>query len=514
MQNYLNDVLSSSVFPSDCPRGYLEREELMKIGNSSSRREHSTTIRTATEVGCFFLDILLVLAGHLVSFWLRFDSGFAVGPLFTDTLSKPTLYSYAPHFVLGGILFSMMLVQSGAYRRNALLRRQASFQAVSRASAKWIVLYLLVTLFFRLDPPIARTFVLTSGLLIVPLLFLGRVALLNLIHRSDWGDKMRTRLLVVGWSPQASELCKGQVKKESIHPIYIVGCVPMLDEKFSTEPPKSVPRLGKHKDLENLLVTGDFDGMLLADIDARPEDVAELRDLCYREHADFLVVPNFFEVLLTGLHMEMLGKVPVLGTNRLPLDSTFNQCVKRMIDIVGGLFGLVTLGPLVLIAMLFVWLESPGAVLFSQIRSGRMGRRFNMYKIRTMRPDAAKSDHLSQSTLRDDPRLLKVGKFIRKWNIDELPQFYNVLRGEMCLVGPRPERTFHVNQLKHQIRNYGARHGAKPGITGWAQISGFRGNTSLEDRVRADLWYLENWSIWLDFYIMFATLFKKQKNAY
>ena len=513
MQGYSNDVLSPMVFPRDFSRGYLEREEVMKIGNSSSRREHSTTIRTATEVSCFLLDILLVLTGHLVSFWLRFDSGFAVGPLFTDSLSNPTFHAYVPHFVLGGILFSMMLVQSGAYRRNALLRRQASFQAVSRASAKWIVIYLLVTLFFRLDPPIARTFVLTSGLLIVPLLLLGRVALLNLVHRSDWGDKMRTRLLVVGWSPQAGELCKGQVKKDTIHPIYIVGCVPMLNEKFSTEPPKSVPRLGKHKDLENLLVTGDFDGVLLADINARPEDVAGLRDLCYREHADFLVVPSFFEVLLTGLHLEMLGKVPVLGTSRLPLDSTFNQCVKRMIDIVGGIFGLVTFGPLMLIAMLFVWAESPGPVVYRQVRSGRLGRNFRMMKIRTMKLDAEKETGPKWATPKDDRRL-RCGAFLRKWNIDELPQFWHVLTGEMTLVGPRPERPEFIRNFKHEVQHYNVRHAAKPGMTGWAQISGFRGNTSLEDRVRADLWYLENWSIWLDFYIMFATLFKKQKNAY
>jgi len=514
MQGYSVDASSTVQFLRDFSGAKAETLPVVNLGKASSRRDHALGVRTTTEVGCFLLDTVMVLAGHLTAFWLRFNSGWATGPLFTDADIVPTYFTYAPHFFLGGLLFSGMLIQSGAYRRNALLRRQASFQAVAKASAKWVILYLLVTLFFRLDPPIARTFVLASGLLIVPLLLLGRAGLLRLIHSSDWRDQMRTRLLVVGWSPQAEELAKAQAKRDSVHPIHLVGCVPMLNEKFAKEPPKSVPRLGKHQDIENLLVSGDFDGVMMADIDAKPDEVAALRDLCYREHVDFLVVPSFFEVLLTGLHLEMLGKIPVLGTNRLPLDSTLNRSLKRMIDIVGSLVGLLVAVPIIAGFSMLVWLESPGPVFFGQIRTGRLGRKFRMYKIRTMHLDAEKSDHLSQSTLREDPRLLRIGRLMRKWNIDELPQFFNVLKGDMCLVGPRPERVYHVNRLKHEIRNYGVRHAAKPGITGWAQISGLRGNTSLNDRVQADLWYLENWSVWLDFYIMFATLFKKQKNAY
>lgn len=512
MQGYTAEV-SPQLFLRDFAGRVEETAGLVKVGKASSRRDHSSGIRTATEVGCFLMDMVLVLAGHLSAFWLRFYSGWATGPLFTDSLTKPSFQDYIPHFILGGILFSIMLVQSGAYRRNALLRRQASFQAVAKASAKWIVLYLLVTLFFRLDPPIARTFVIASGLLIVPLLFLGRMGLLQLIHRSGWGDKMRTRLLVVGWSPQADELAKAQAKKESVHPIHLVGCVPMPNERFADEPPKTVPRLGKHKEIEHLLVTGDFDGVLLADINAKPDEVAQLRDLCHREHADFLVVPSFFEVLLTGLHLEMLGKVPVLGTNRLPLDSTFNRCVKRTVDVVGGIFGLLAFAPVMLTSMFFVWAESPGPVIYRQVRSGRLGRNFRMMKIRTMKPDAEKGTGPKWATEKDDRRLW-CGAFLRKWNIDELPQFWHVLTGEMTLVGPRPERPEFIRKFKHEVDHYNVRHAAKPGMTGWAQISGFRGNTSLEDRVQADLWYLENWSVWLDFYIMFATLFKKQKNAY
>ena len=145
-----------------------EEVGMVRIGKESSRRDHATGIRGAVEIGCFLMDAVLVLAGHLAGFWLRFYSGWAVGPIFTDTDKIPTWSGYISHFVLGGVLFSLLLVRAGAYRRNALLRRQTAFQALSKAAFHWVVLYLLVSLFFKLDPPIARTFVLASGLLIVP----------------------------------------------------------------------------------------------------------------------------------------------------------------------------------------------------------------------------------------------------------------------------------------------------------------------------------------------------------
>jgi len=512
MDSY-SPAVSSAFFLRD--QGKVSSEELgmVKVGKESSRRDQATGVRTAVEVGCFLMDATLVLAGHLAGFWVRFYSGLATGPLFTDTEIIPTAGDYLSHFVLGGILFSILLVRAGAYRRNALLRRQAAFQSLSKAAFQWVVLYLLVSLFFKLDPPISRTFVLISGSLIIPLLFLGRMMLLRGLHRSVWGDQMRTRLLVVGWNEQARELAQAQSHRDSIHPVHLVGWVPLPGQKAKPHGGQKVPQLGELADVENLLVTGDFDGVLLADVSADPGEIARLRDTCYRENADFLVVPNVFEVLLAGLHLEMLGKVPVLGANRLPLDSALNRCVKRGLDIAGGLFGLVVFAPVMLIAAFFVWAESPGPVIYRQVRSGRFGRNFRMMKIRTMKPDAEKETGPKWAS-EGDGRRLWCGAFLRKWNIDELPQFWHVLTGEMTLVGPRPERPEFIRKFKHEIRNYNVRHAAKPGMTGWAQVSGLRGNTSLDERVQADLWYLENWSVALDFYIMFATLFKKQKNAY
>jgi lipopolysaccharide/colanic/teichoic acid biosynthesis glycosyltransferase len=199
--------------------------------------------------------------------------------------------------------------------------------------------------------------------------------------------------------------------------------------------------------------------------------------------------------------------------SQLPLDRLENRLLKRGLDIVGSIIGLLLSAPMILWCALLIYRESPGPIFFFQERIGRDGKRFNMMKLRTMRLGSEKLDHLNQSTLRDDPRLLKPGKWMRRWNLDETPQFWNVLMGDMSLVGPRPERTGHSTRLSEDIPHYNARYASKPGMTGWAQINGLRGETDLVERVKYDLFYLENWSPWLDIQIMILTFFRRD-NAY
>jgi lipopolysaccharide/colanic/teichoic acid biosynthesis glycosyltransferase len=168
--------------------------------------------------------------------------------------------------------------------------------------------------------------------------------------------------------------------------------------------------------------------------------------------------------------------------------------------------------PLIALFGLLVYMESPGPIFYRQRRMGRNGQPFNIIKIRSMRLDAEAGTRVGW-TVKEDPRRLRVGAFMRKWNIDEVPQFWNVLKGEMSLVGPRPERPELIENFKDEIPHYNARHNAKPGITGWAQIKGLRGDTDLGERIRADLYYLENWNVLLDFQIMALTFLRRQ-NAY
>ncbi len=271
----------------------------------------------------------------------------------------------------------------------------------------------------------------------------------------------------------------------------------------------SVPYLGAIEETERIISSVAIDILILADLDYDRERIFELADACEREMVEFKVVPSYFQILVSGLHLETISGIPVLGVSRLPLDRIVSRATKRMIDIVGGAVGIVLSLPIIVIFGAIVYSESPGPIFYRQRRSGRNGKPFDIFKIRSMRLDAEPDGKVGW-TIQNDPRRLRIGAFMRKWNIDEVPQFWNVVKGEMSLVGPRPERPELVARFKHDVPHYNARHNAKPGITGWAQIHGLRGNTDLAERINYDVWYMENWSLILDFQIMAMTFFKGQ----
>ena len=207
--------------------------------------------------------------------------------------------------------------------------------------------------------------------------------------------------------------------------------------------------------------------------------------------------------------------LPVVNIRHVPLTNTFNALVKRCMDIVGAIVAIVIFSPLMLITTLAVKLTSPGPLIYKQERVGLHNKPFQMYKFRSMGVQNPRQER-GAWTVPDDPRVTPVGKIIRKTSIDEMPQFFNVLKGDMSLVGPRPERPFFVEKFREEIPRYMIKHQVRPGLTGWAQVNGFRGNTSIRKRIDHDLYYIENWSVGFDIKILFLTFFKGfvNKNAY
>jgi Undecaprenyl-phosphate glucose phosphotransferase len=221
---------------------------------------------------------------------------------------------------------------------------------------------------------------------------------------------------------------------------------------------------------------------------------------------DVKVVPDLLQFIALRARLEDLDGLPIINVNDVPLHG-FNSWVKRCIDIAVSAVALVLLAlPLAVIAAL-VRLTSPGAVLYRQERMGLDGRAFKVCKFRSM-DEGAEDDTGPVWARDDDPRVTGIGRWLRRFDLDELPQFWNVLKGDMSIVGPRPERPYFVEQFKHRIPQYMLRHKVKAGITGWAQVNGWRGNTSLEKRIEYDLYYIENWSVTLDLKIMWLTLFR------
>ncbi len=293
------------------------------------------------------------------------------------------------------------------------------------------------------------------------------------------------------------------------HAFNLVGWVDASGIRSEDTVPDTIPFVGYIEDIQLVIARHEVDMVIVADLPR--QQMVELANLCKREMIQFKLAPSVFSIFVSGLSLETIAGTPVLGVNRLPLDRTLNVMTKRSLDIVGAIIGLTISVPLIAYFGLMVWLESRGPIFYRQRRRGMSGVPFDIIKIRSMKLNAETTG--AQWCTQDDPRRLRVGAFMRKWNIDEVPQFWNVLKGEMSLVGPRPERPELIADFKHEIPHYNARHQAKPGMTGWAQIKGLRGDTNLSERIKCDLWYLENWSLMLDLQIMFLTILKRD-NAY
>jgi len=236
---------------------------------------------------------------------------------------------------------------------------------------------------------------------------------------------------------------------------------------------------------------------------------------CEKSGVHTKFIPDYNNFIPTIPYIEDLQGLPVINIRHVPLTELHNAYIKRIVDIFGALFGIILFSPVMLITAILVKLTDGGPIIYSQERVGLHNKPFKMYKFRSMSVQKA-SEEKSKWTTPNDPRVTAVGSFIRKTSIDETPQFFNVLKGNMSLVGPRPERPFYVEKFREEIPHYMIKHQVRPGLTGWAQVNGFRGDTSIQKRIDHDLYYIENWTLGFDFKIMFLTIFKGfiNKNAY
>jgi len=237
--------------------------------------------------------------------------------------------------------------------------------------------------------------------------------------------------------------------------------------------------------------------------------------ICEKSGVHTKFVPDYYNFISTNPYTEDLDGLPVINIRNVPLTNTVNRMIKRLIDIIGSIVALILFSPIMLVVAILVKKSSPGPIFFAQERIGLGNRPFKMYKFRSMGVQDPKKE-AKEWTTKNDARVTPVGRIIRKTSLDELPQFWNVLKGDMSLIGPRPERPLFVEKFKEEIPRYMIKHQVRPGITGWAQVNGFRGDTSIRSRIEHDLYYIENWSLGLDIKILFLTFFKGfvNKNAY
>lgn len=261
--------------------------------------------------------------------------------------------------------------------------------------------------------------------------------------------------------------------------------------------------LGTYEELENILAKTDIDELVVALESHEINFIKHVIDCADKEGVRLSLIPFFNDYFPSHVRIERLGKSKLIDMRATPLDNILGATLKRIMDIVGSGLGLLVLSPFMIAVAIGVKLSSPGPVFFKQDRIGLNKKPFKMLKFRSMRVNDRETTGWSTNK---DPRKTLFGSIIRKFSIDELPQLINVLKGDMSLVGPRPEVPHYVRQFKENVPLYLVRQQVRPGMTGWAQVNGLRGDTSIEERVKHDIWYIENWSLWLDIKILFMTV--------
>ena len=470
------------------------------------RHRHRPWVAHQKLIAVSFLgDAAVVFIAMLLAYLLRFESKFQyIG------LDDPEIdfRAYLGHVVFGGTLMLVLLANFRVHDPRNYLAIRRTFTVIVKTCALWLVAFLGLALILKLTPSISRAYCVIGGVIAMALLCGWRWFLYCVLRRDTFAKALRQKAIFVGWNEECGRaierFSQGRAQQISVH-----GVILPPSSKLDAEPPSDVPVLGSYNSLREIVRNSGADLIMAVDGSMERNQLLMLAETCGKEFVDFKLVPSCFQILVSGLQLENFHGMPVLGIGKLPLHHAFNNALKRAIDIAGAMVGLVLFAPAIAVFCTMVWLESRGPVFYKQRRIGLNGRPFDIYKIRSMRLDAEAAGSPGW-TVKDDPRRLKVGTFMREWNIDELPQFINVLRGEMSLVGPRPERPELIEGFKEEIPHYNVRHNIKPGVTGWAQVNGLRGDTCLRERVKFDLDYIENWNFFLDLQIMVMTFFSRK----
>jgi exopolysaccharide biosynthesis polyprenyl glycosylphosphotransferase len=465
------------------------------------------TFATVSTLVAIVSDGLAISGGLLAALWIRFNSGWI--PI-DPTKGVPSYQDMLEASLIATGVFLLTFRSLELFKRPHKGRFEDAIPRMIRAIGLGFILYLALEAALRLEPSFSRGALAIAAGTITFLVLLERY----LIYRIEWNLARHmpriNRVLILGTDHLAIKLSDA-IRKEPFLRADILGFLRTNPADDIEMEPDQV--IGELADFEQIVAERQANEVILCDLDIGHEKMAHLISFCENNLISFLKLPDLFRFLISGVVIQDINGIPLEGTARYPLDETGKRLLKRLVDIGGALLALGVFSPVLLLVAIVVKRSSPGPILYRQTRCGENGQSFTMFKFRTMRADAEKENEAPGWTTPDDPRRTGPGAFLRKWNLDELPQFWNVLVGDMSIVGPRPERPYFVEQFKDDIERYMKRHAFKPGITGWAQVHGLRGDTSIQDRLRYDLFYLKNWSLALDFKIILKTLFST-KNAY
>lgn len=454
------------------------------------------------------LDAAIIIMSYLFAWFLKFRSG--IKPFYTTTngLSKETYFG-ALFVIVPVYLFLYYVFNMYRSKRSGSIKREINNILIANTVGFGLF---IVALFMIHQDNFSRTMIFyfyVTNIVADSCLRIFIHKWLRMLRKSGYNIKY---ILLVGYS-RAAELYIDRIRQNPQWGYVIRG---ILDDK--------VPRGTEYRGVK---VVGQIDNLFYILPENKLDEIAvtlalenygrleEIVNLCEKSGVHTKFIPDYNSVIPSKPYTEDLNGLPVINIRHVPLTNTLNMVVKRTMDIIIGLIALLIFSPLLLFSAIAIKCTSPGPIIYKQERVGLHNKPFYMYKFRTMEVQKPQ-DEKKEWTTRDDPRVTRIGKLLRRTSIDEMPQLINVLWGDMSLVGPRPERPFFVEKFKEEIPRYMIKHQVRPGMTGWAQVNGYRGDTSIRKRIDCDLFYIENWTIGLDIKILFLTIFKGfiNKNAY
>jgi Undecaprenyl-phosphate glucose phosphotransferase len=459
------------------------------------KRNYRATRTVSGGATLMLLDVGVVMAAFALSWHLRFET------TLLDVRSITPWVLYAAMGWLCAATLVVTLLTRGLY----LVKRGVStVEYIGRLAGSVTLSYVftiaLATLLLKFDYP--RVATIMAWLLTILFLTVERLSVRRLFYGLRRRGIAHLRVLLIG----AGETAQAIVERMGHTPKYGYMAVGYLDDAaLAGRKVAGAPILGTTDDLERVLRRYDVDEVLIALPGATHEAILDLIARIPTDGIDVKVAPDLFQLMATAVSIDELGGIPLVTVKKGALRG-WNRLVKRVMDVVFALAVLVLASPLMLLIAALVKLTSHGPALYAQERVGYNGYRFQVLKFRSMRVDAEAAG--PGWTTRDDDRRTVVGRFLRRFSLDELPQFINILLGDMSIVGPRPERPMYVEQFQRVIPRYMERHREKCGLTGWAQVNGLRGDTSIEERTRYDLYYVDHWSLLLDLRIMAFTLLR------
>src|SRR5574341_1878061 len=468
-------------------------------------------IRTLYTLSMLALDALMALLAFVVAYILRLQIPFPSPPA-----NIGAIWTYIPMLLVQILSILFVFYANKLYHVARAVSRFDEFYAIFGAVSIGIMLTIAVSTLtfknsiFELDFP--RGMILYAWLLSIFLIQLGREIHRRVWHRLRMRGYGRDRVLVMGGGDSALAI----VQKIQWSPYLGYELLGLITEDGQPHDIPGVPIVGKYDEVNDLLDRLKADEIIIALPEGAPRsETIRLVNQLQRDSVSIKIFPDLFEYVTTGVTIGDLGGLPLLNVRDIQLRG-WKRSLKRALDVAGSGLGLVMLSPLLMLFAFLIRLESPGPVFYCQERMGLDGKPFQIIKFRSMRQDAERDG--PGWTQHDDPRRTILGRWLRQHDVDELPQLINVLLGDMSLVGPRPERPVYVEQFKRSIPRYMDRHREKAGITGWAQVNGLRGDTSIPERTKYDVWYVENWSIWLDIRILVRTVVgvffnRTQRNA-